>query len=194
MNFAHQGRHPPAKLASMVTSSMAASSMAGHSGPPSNQNWLTDIGASDHIIPELAQLSLHQQPTAGETITVGNGQELAVTHIGNGKLLTHLHNFNLNNIFRVPLIASKLLSVHKLCLQNNAFCYFDAYQFSIQDLTTGNVLYRGLSIDGVYPIPPFASDSSSSTSSFNSKCFAAVSTQALLWHQRLSKILHSSLN
>ena len=194
MNFAYQGRHPPAKLASMVTSSMAASSMAGHSGPPSNQNWLTDIGASDHITPELAQLSLHQQPTAGETITVGNGQELPVTHIGNGKLLTHLHNFNLNNIFRVPLIASKLLSVHKLCLQNNAFCYFDAYQFSIQDLTTGNVLYRGLSIDGVYPIPPFASDSSSSTSSFNSKCFAAVSTQALLWHQRLSTILHSSLN
>ncbi|KAL0007225.1 hypothetical protein SO802_008727, partial [Lithocarpus litseifolius] len=38
MNFAYQGRRPPAKLASM-----AASSMDAHSGPPSNQNWLTDI-------------------------------------------------------------------------------------------------------------------------------------------------------
>uniref|UniRef100_A0A7N2LE27 Retrotransposon Copia-like N-terminal domain-containing protein n=1 Tax=Quercus lobata TaxID=97700 RepID=A0A7N2LE27_QUELO len=38
MNFAYQGRHPPAKLASM-----AASSMDAHLGPPSNQNWLTDI-------------------------------------------------------------------------------------------------------------------------------------------------------
>ena len=67
MNFAYQGRHALAKLASM-----AASSMAAHSGPFSNQNWLTDTGASDHITPDLAQLSPHQQPTAGETIIVGN--------------------------------------------------------------------------------------------------------------------------
>ena len=96
MNFAYQGRYPPAKLASMVASSMAA-----HSGPSSNQNWLTDTSASDHITSDLAQLSLHQQPTAGKTIIVGNGQELLVTHIGKGKLLTPLHNFNLDNILRV---------------------------------------------------------------------------------------------
>ena len=59
---------------------------------------------------------------------------------------------------RVPQVASNVLSVYKLCLQNNAFCYFDAYQFSIQDLPTGKVLYKRLSKDGVYPIPPFASD------------------------------------
>ena len=71
MNFAYQGRYPPAKLASMATSSMAA-----HSGPSSNQNWLTDTGASDHITLDLAQLSLHHQPTAGETIIVGNGARI----------------------------------------------------------------------------------------------------------------------
>ena len=131
MNFAYQGRYPPAKLASM----------AAHLGPFSNQNWLTNTGASDHITPDLAQLSPHQQPTAGETIIVGNGQELPVTHIGNGKLLTPLHNFNLTNILRVPQIASNLLSMHKLCLQNSAFCYFDAHRFSTQDLPTGKVLY-----------------------------------------------------
>ena len=61
---------------------MVTSSMAAHSGPPSNQNWLTDTGTSDHIILDLAQLSLPQQPTAGETIIVGNGQALPVTHFG----------------------------------------------------------------------------------------------------------------
>ena len=116
--------------------------MAAHSGPPSNQNWLTDTGTSDHIILDLAQLSLPQQPTAGETIIVGNGQELSVTHIGNGKLLTPLHNFNLNNILRVLQIALNLLLVHKLCLKNNVFCYFDAHQFSIRDLPTRKVLYK----------------------------------------------------
>lgn len=53
MNFAYQGRHAPAKLASM-----AARSMAATSGANQNQNWLTDTGVSDHITPDLSQLSL----------------------------------------------------------------------------------------------------------------------------------------
>ena len=122
MNFAYHGRHAPAKLASMVARSMVASSNANQ-----NHNWLTDTTASDHITPNLSQLSVAQQPAAGESVTVGNGQDLPVTHIGNGKLVTSSHNFCLNNIFRVSQIASNLLLVHKLCLQNNAFCYFDAY-------------------------------------------------------------------
>ena len=108
-----------------------------------------------------------QQPIqVSETITVGNGQELPITHIGNGELRTLTHNFRLDNILRVPDLASNLLSVHKLCLQNNAFCYFDAYKFSIQDLPTGKIPYKGLSKDGVYPIP--SNPSLHSTSCFNS--------------------------
>ena len=122
MNFAYKGRHAPAKLASMVARSMVASSNANQ-----NHNWLIDTTASDHITPNLSQLSVAQQPAADESLTVGNGQDLPITHIGNGKLVTSSHNFCLNNIFRVSQIASNLLLVHKLCLQNNAFCYFDAY-------------------------------------------------------------------
>ena len=70
------------------------------------------------------------QATAGhETDIVGNGQELSVTHVGNGKLQTPSHCFRLDNILRVADLASNLLSIHKLCLQNNAFSYFDANQF-----------------------------------------------------------------
>lgn len=124
--------------------------------------------------------------------------ELLVTHIGNGKLLTPFHHFNLNNILRVPQIASNLLSVHKLCLQNNAFSYFDAHQFSIQGLPIRKVLYKRLSKDGVYPIPPFSSLHSSSAPTLTSSYFVAILAQALLWHQRLghpcSKIFHSTLS
>ena len=69
MNFAYQGRHPLAKLASMAASSMVANSC---SNP--NQNWFTDTGAFDHITLDLSQFSIHQQSTAGETVTMGNGQ------------------------------------------------------------------------------------------------------------------------
>jgi len=49
-------------------------------------------------------------------------------------------------------------------LQNNAFCYFDAYRFFIQDLPTRKTLYEGLSKDGVYPIlAPSSLHSSNST-------------------------------
>ena len=72
-----------------------------------------------------------------------------MTHVGDGKLQTPSHYFRLDNILRVLDLASNILSVHKLCLQNNAFCYFDANQFLIVDLATGKVLYQGLSKDGV---------------------------------------------
>ena len=76
------------------------------------------------MTPNLSQLSLHQQPVQGnETVTVGNGQELPVTHIGNGKLQTLTHNFRLDNILRVLDLASNLLSIHKLCLQNNVLLF-----------------------------------------------------------------------
>ena len=82
-----------------------------------------------------------QQPVQGsEAVTVGNGQELPVTHIGNGELQTLTHTFRLDSILRVPELASNLLSVHKLCHQNNAFCYFDVHKFLIQDLPTGKIL------------------------------------------------------
>ena len=96
---------------------------------------------------------MHSEATTGnETIIIGNGQELLVTHAGNGKLLTLSYNFLLD-FLRVLDLTSNLLFVHKLCLQKNSFCYFDANQFLVVDLPTGKVLYQGLSKDGVYPIP-----------------------------------------
>ena len=202
MKFVYQGRHAPAKLASMAASSMAASATA-NSALASNSAWLTDTRCLDHVTPDLSQLSLQSQVTSeNESVTVGNGQELSVAHIGNGKLLTPSHQFRLDNILRVPGLASNLLFVHKLCLQNNAYYYFDATRFLIVDLPTGKVLYQGQSKDGVYPIPLSfqlsAAPTPSSSFAFQSSVNSVVSPQVLLWHQRLgypcSKLLQSALS
>ena len=91
MNFAYQCRHAPAKLTSMVASSMVA---AANFASVSTSNRLADTGCSDHVTPDLSQLSLLSQATNGnKTVTVGNGQELLVTYVGNGKLITPSHHF-----------------------------------------------------------------------------------------------------
>jgi hypothetical protein len=74
--------------------------------------------------------------------------------------------------------------VHKLCLDNNCSCYFDANKFLVQDLPTGRLLYKGLSRNGVYPIQSHLFKSTA----FNKTACAAhyvSSDKWLLWHSRL---------
>ena len=68
MDFTYQGRHPPAKLASMVANATQVQA---------SNAWLTDTDCSGHVTPNLSQLSLLRQLVQrSETVTVGNGQEL----------------------------------------------------------------------------------------------------------------------
>ena len=55
MNFSYQGKHVPAKLASMAASSMEATA---NYALANTSNWLTDTRCSDHVTPNLSQLSL----------------------------------------------------------------------------------------------------------------------------------------
>jgi hypothetical protein len=142
---------------------------------------------------------------------VGNGQNLPINTIGNTHLYTQTHKFCLNNVLHVPEIASNLLSVNKLCHDNNCSCFFDSHKFSVKDLLTGKILYKGLSENGVYPIysskfghlRAIAQLSShvhssvyTSIKSNNTGTTSASSTKNwLLWHHRLghlsARILHS---
>lgn len=140
MNFSYQGRHPPAKLAAMAAS------------VPSSY-WLTDTGASHHITSDLENLSFSHAYNGSDVVAVGSGEGLPISHIGTASLSTSSHTFDLHNILRVPSIASNLLSVHQLCKDNHCSFHFDAATFSIQDLHTGKILYKGQSENGLYPIP-----------------------------------------
>jgi hypothetical protein len=186
MDFAYQGKNPPTKLAAMAS----ASNLQYTQG---SETWLTDTGASDHITSNASNLSSPTPYQGSEQVTVGNGQHLPIQSIGNTHLHTQYHKFRLSNVLHIPRIASNLISVHKLCLENNCSCHFDAKKLLIQDLPTGRLLYKGLSKDGVYPI-----HSSQFCSSASPKSAYLTSSSALkwqLWHSRLghpsAKVLHS---
>ena len=146
MDYTYQGKYPPTKLAAMATASNACLIQ--------DQPWLTDSAATDHVTASLNHLNFPKPYNGQVHLTVGNGQNLPITHIGNVLIPLTKSNIHLNYVLRVPSIASNLASVHKICHDNNCWCYFDENILSIQALATGKVLYQGKSEDGVYPIYP----------------------------------------
>ena len=143
MDFAYQGRHPPAKLGAMASTS---------NNSQGGETWLTDTGATDHLTANLNNLTVQDPYKGSDQVAVGNGQSIPINHTGNGQLCTQFYNFRLHNLLHSSKISSNLLSVHKHCTDNNCSCYFDSNKFLIQDLPSGKVLYKGLSRNGLYPI------------------------------------------
>jgi hypothetical protein len=175
MDFAYQGRHPPAKLAAMVSTS---------NGAQRGDTWLTDTGATDHLTANLNNLQDQTSYKGIDQVAVGNGHSIPINNIGNGQLNTHFYKFRLNNLLHSSKISSNLLSVHKLCKNNNCSCYFDSNKFLIQDLPSGKVLYKGLSNNGLYLIHTQSSPSFVTASPTVSAFLSSKNTWQL-WHHRL---------
>ena len=146
MDYAYQGKHPPTKLAAMVTSSNHLLTQ--------EQPWLANSAVTDHVTSSLNQLSFPKPYPGQEQLTVGNGQNFPITHTGNSLTPSSNSAIQLRNVLRVPSIASNLAFVHKICYDNNCSCYFDANTLLIQALAMGKILYKGKSEGGVYPIYP----------------------------------------
>uniref|UniRef100_A0A2N9EYV7 GAG-pre-integrase domain-containing protein n=1 Tax=Fagus sylvatica TaxID=28930 RepID=A0A2N9EYV7_FAGSY len=74
MDFAYQGKNPTTKLAAMASASNIQHTQSA-------ETWLTDSGASDHIL--ASSNNLHPQaPYHGqEQVSVGNGQKVSIQTI-----------------------------------------------------------------------------------------------------------------
>jgi transposase InsO family protein len=176
MDFAYQGRHPPAKLAAMASTS---------NGAQAGESWLTDTGATDHLTANMTNLNTHMPYQGTDQVAVGNGQSIPINNIGTGQLCTKLYNFRLQNLLHSSKISSNLLSVHKLCKDNHCSCYFDSNKFLIQDLPSGKVLYKGLSENGLYPIHTNHPSVQTNTASPSVSAFLSSKNKWQLWHHRL---------
>uniref|UniRef100_A0A2N9IJB8 GAG-pre-integrase domain-containing protein n=1 Tax=Fagus sylvatica TaxID=28930 RepID=A0A2N9IJB8_FAGSY len=83
------GWHPSAKLATMVTAAP----------PDSNQTtWISNTGATDHFTPDLHNIPDNHAYTNSQLVSVGNGNQLPISHIGNSQLRTSAYLFNLRKI------------------------------------------------------------------------------------------------
>uniref|UniRef100_A0A2N9IIV5 GAG-pre-integrase domain-containing protein n=1 Tax=Fagus sylvatica TaxID=28930 RepID=A0A2N9IIV5_FAGSY len=100
MNYSYQGRHPPAKLAAMATATPPY---------PNQTTWISDTGATDHFTPDLNNIPDNQSYTHSQLVSVGNGNQLPISHTGNAQLRTSSHLFRLRKILRIQDLTGKPL-------------------------------------------------------------------------------------
>ncbi|GAU12277.1 hypothetical protein TSUD_141850 [Trifolium subterraneum] len=101
---------------------------------PLQQDFLVDSGATHHITNDLDNLALHHPYTGPDSLFMGNGSGLNITH--SGTLL--LNDLSLSNALCVPSMKQKIISVSKLTQQTNSAVVFMPNSFYVKNLQTDN--------------------------------------------------------
>ncbi|KAI5314222.1 hypothetical protein L3X38_043398 [Prunus dulcis] len=173
-NYSFQGQAPPSSLTAMT---------AQTSYSP-EQVWIADSGATHHMVGDVSHLQNMTPCVTEENVTVGNGEGLNILHIGTSNLSCATSRLTMPSVFHVPQLKANLLSVHQLCKDNKCYIVFDVSGFLIQDKVTHQVLLKGNSDHGLYPIPLLPQSTISLISSLH-KAYIGQQIKSSLWHHRL---------
>ncbi|VVA35516.1 PREDICTED: Retrovirus-related Pol poly from, partial [Prunus dulcis] len=180
LNLSYNANVVPARF-------QAPSAHYAHSAfPPTDNLWLADSGASNHVTSNMSNLGHSSPYTGSETLRVGDGNSLPISHTRSTILHTSNAKFHLLNVLHVPQVAHNLLSVHKFVSDNHCSLIFDEIGVSIKDNATQRMLYQGPCEQGLYPIYCSSSVQVSPLSSGTSPIAFLVSKASIhTWHKRL---------
>lgn len=103
--------------------------------------WYRDSAATSHMTPDEGMLSAKTPYSGSVQVEDGNGHFLPIAHIGNLSIQTHSRPLKLNLVLHVLYLGHNLLSVRRLCRENNYHVQFSDSTFCVKDNTTGEVLF-----------------------------------------------------
>ena len=169
-------------------SAMFTTSQLANPTTVSNDAWYLDSGASHHLTPDLASLNNSTNFHGQDEVMVGDGKCISIKHIGSVALPTNNKPLRLCTILHTPEITKQLVSVSKLCYDNNAFVEFHPSFFLVKDQFTKKVLVQGTLEGGLYKFPSSSSTTSpvAATPHFPPvSTFLAQKQDFSLWHSRL---------
>ena len=86
-----------------------------------------------HVTLDLSSLSITNKYQGNQTLLVGNGHGLTISHTGSGILPSPSKVFSLHNVLYVPTITKPLLVVHKFCTDNKCFFEFHDDHCCVKD-------------------------------------------------------------
>ncbi|XP_010485017.1 PREDICTED: uncharacterized protein LOC104763328 [Camelina sativa] len=123
--------------------------------------WVLESGATHHMTSDLQNLALHQPYNGDNSIVIGDGSALKITHTGSIPLSYPSGQLRLNNVFFVPHLHKNLISVYRLCNSNKVTVEFSPTSFQVKDLKTWTPLLQGRTKGELYEWPvastPYAS-------------------------------------
>ncbi|KAL5820821.1 hypothetical protein ACOSQ3_022703 [Xanthoceras sorbifolium] len=101
--------------------------------------WYVDSGATNHITYDLGNMSIKSDYKGLDCLTVGNGAQIPIAHVGASVINSHTHPqvpLLLNNILHVPSITKNLLSISQFTNDNHVIVEFDSNFCCVKDKNT----------------------------------------------------------
>ncbi|RVX16421.1 Retrovirus-related Pol polyprotein from transposon RE1 [Vitis vinifera] len=123
------------QLAAMV----ATSSIVG------DGSWYMDT-------PFANNLNSHTPFAGSDKVVVGNGNRLNISNIGHSTISSVSRSLNLKNILHVPQLTTNLISVNRLCTDNNVTVEFFTNGFVVKDQASKKALLQGNLNYGLYKL------------------------------------------
>ncbi|KAL4319539.1 hypothetical protein GQ457_18G013270 [Hibiscus cannabinus] len=105
--------------------------------------WYPDSGATHHITSDRANLQTDESYACMNSLLMGNGDKVKITHIGNSSLVSEDRSLMLHNLLCVPDIKKNLLSVSHFARDNNVFFEFYSEKCFVKDVQTKVTLLEG---------------------------------------------------
>lgn len=150
---------------------------SNHSGG-SSSTWLIDFSTSHHLTQSEEKVPNTSPYDSDEGIVVGNDNALSISSIGSSFLHTHDNaSPSINHFFHTPYASINLLSVQKLCIDNNVFVEFHFGLFYVKDHNSKLIILQGSSHNGLYKITSVVQGFSSSNDNDIQTYY--------MWHRKL---------
>jgi gag-polypeptide of LTR copia-type len=112
--------------------------------------WCIDSGATHHITPELNNLSSFVAFNETDTLQIGNGMGMSISHIGTSSLTFSTFTIKLLDVLHVPQFTNNLLSLFKLLHDNSLFIEFSSTFCTIKDRQSKTLLIQAPLSNGLY--------------------------------------------
>ena len=121
-------------------------------GETNDATWYLDSAAFAHMNPFEGNF-LHTSSNNGcDRVLVGNGALLDINKIGYCQIPATSRPLHLHSTVHIPNLCHNLISIKRLCADNNCFVTFDSSSASIKDKVTGQPLLKDSSKSDVYPV------------------------------------------
>lgn len=117
---------------------------------PQDPAWHLDTGAMDHITNNSGNLYSLVPYQGTNSVMVGNGETLPITHIGIATIGSSPSPIQLYNILLVPSIKKDVLLVSKLTYDYPLTFEFMAPSFVIKDRVTDRIRAKPRNHKGLY--------------------------------------------